>query len=94
MLTSGSQETIAYMMGEWGLVDRQFNSRKTASNNLNKSKVVRIIRSWNARTMCPGLSNDLQHVNASKTFIIDSKLDRRNADTATLQETYVAIMDC
>ena len=43
---------------------------------------------WNVRTMCPGLDEDLQKVNnARKTAIIDRELYRLNLDIVALQET-------
>ena len=43
---------------------------------------------WNVRTMCPGLDEDLQKVtNARKTAIIDRELSRLNLDIVALQET-------
>ena len=43
---------------------------------------------WNVRTMCPGLDEDLQKVtNARKTAIIDRELFRLNLDIVALQET-------
>ena len=43
---------------------------------------------WNVRTMCPGLDEDLEKVNnARKTAIIDRELSRLNLDIVALQET-------
>ena len=43
---------------------------------------------WNVRTMCPGLEEDLQKVNdARKTAIIDRELSRLGLDIVGLQET-------
>ena len=47
--------------------------------------------SWNVRTMCPGLTADLQQIdNARKTAVIDRELTRLNVDIAALQETRLA----
>ena len=46
---------------------------------------------WNIRTMCPGLSADLQLMDDSrKTAIINKELARLNIDVACLQETRLA----
>ena len=46
------------------------------------------LATWNVRTMCPGLDEDLQKVtNARKTAIIDRELSRLNLDIVALQET-------
>lgn len=46
---------------------------------------------WNVRTMCPGLSDDLQKIDDTrKTAIIDRELKRLNIDIAGLQETRLA----
>ena len=46
------------------------------------------IASWNVRTMCPGLSDDLTRIeDARKTAIIDRELSILNVDIASLQET-------
>ena len=80
--------------GVWSL-QRQLNKRidkppPGKQKNAKKMPALRIA-SWNVRTMCPGLSNDLQQINDSrKTAIIDSELDRLNIDIATLQETRLA----
>ena len=55
-----------------------------------KKKKLPILRlaSWNVRTLCPGLSEDLQQVDDSrKTAIINRELKRLNIDIAALQET-------
>ena len=47
--------------------------------------------SWNVRTLCPGLSNDIKQVDgARKTAIIDKELSRLGVDIACLQETRLA----
>ena len=47
--------------------------------------------SWNIRTMCPGLSVDLQLMDDSrKTAIINKELARQKIDVACLQETRLA----
>ena len=47
--------------------------------------------SWNVRTMCPGLSSDLQQIDdARKTAVIDRELSRLSIDFACLQETRLA----
>ena len=47
--------------------------------------------SWNVRTMCPDLSNDIQQVDdARKTALIDKELSRLGVDIACLQETRLA----
>ena len=46
------------------------------------------LATWNVRTMCPGLSDDLQKIDDSrKTAIIDRELLRLDIDIAGLQET-------
>ena len=53
-----------------------------------KNSPVLSLASWNVRTMCPGLSDDLTQINDSrKTAIIDRELARLNVDIAALQET-------
>ena len=43
---------------------------------------------WDVRTMCPGLSDDLQQIDdARKTEVISRELKRLNIDIAALQET-------
>ena len=52
-----------------------------------KSPALRIA-SWNVRTMCPGLSSDLQAIDdARKTPIINKELAHLNINVACLQET-------
>ncbi len=47
--------------------------------------------SWNVRTMCTGLTDDLQQIeDARKTAVIDRELSRLNVDIAGLQETRLA----
>ena len=49
------------------------------------------ITSWNIRTICPGLSADLQLMDdCRKTAIINKELARLNIDLACLQETQLA----
>ena len=49
------------------------------------------LATWNVRTMCTGLSDDLREVNDSrKTAIIDRELTRLNISIAALQETRLA----
>ena len=46
------------------------------------------LATWNVRTMCPGLFDDLQKIDDTrKTAIIDRELKRLNIDIAGLQET-------
>ena len=46
------------------------------------------LATWNVRTMCPGLSDDLQQIDdARKTAVISRELKRLNIDIAALQET-------
>ncbi|XP_067910435.1 craniofacial development protein 2-like [Heterodontus francisci] len=63
----------------------------TAPNSTTKKgKRIPAFRfaSWNVRTMCPGLSEDLTQFNDSrKTAIINNKLSRLDVDIAALQET-------
>ena len=47
--------------------------------------------SWNVRTMCPGLSENLQQIaDTRKTAIIDRELLKLNVSIAALQETKLA----
>ena len=47
-----------------------------------------VIASWNVKTMCPGLSYDLQQVDDSrKKAIINRELERLNNDNTALQES-------
>ena len=51
--------------------------------------------SWNVRTMCPVISDDLQQVKDSrKTAIIDRELTRLDVSIAALQETRLATSGC
>ena len=53
------------------------------------------IASWNVRTMCRGLSNNLSDVeDYRKTAIIDRELKRLNISIAALQETRLADSGC
>ena len=46
---------------------------------------------WNVRTMCPGLSDDLCQIDDfRKTAIINNELKKLNIDIAALQETRLA----
>ena len=46
------------------------------------------LATWNVRTMCPGLSDDLQQIDdARKTAVISQELKRLNIDMAALQDT-------
>ena len=46
------------------------------------------LATWNVRTMCPGLSDDLQQIDdIRKTAIIDRELSKLKIDIAALQET-------
>ena len=48
------------------------------------------VATWNVRTMCSGLSDDLQLINETrKTAIIDRELERLKIDIAALQETRI-----
>ena len=50
------------------------------------------LATWNVRTMCPGLSDDLQKIDDTrKTAIIDRELKRPNIDIAGLQETRLPV---
>ncbi|GFS11627.1 hypothetical protein ElyMa_004838700 [Elysia marginata] len=72
----------------------------TGHHNLEIGILPRLLRrstrdgrfsSLKQRTVCPGLSDDLQLVNdARKTAIIDRELAKRNIDIAALQETRLA----
>ena len=49
------------------------------------------LASWNVRTMCPGLSNDLCEISdCRKTAIMSGELKRLKIDIAALQETRLA----
>lgn len=57
------------------------------STKRSKTQTLRIA-SWNVRTICPGLTDDLQAIqDAHKTAVIDRKLYRLNIDIAALQES-------
>ena len=60
------------------------------NNNFKKVPALRIA-SWNVRTMCPGLSEDLTRIeDARKIATIGRELSRLNVDIASLQETRIA----
>lgn len=56
-----------------------------------KGDTSSLLSSWNIRTMCSGLSGDLQQLgDARKTAVIIKELDRLNIDNTCLQETRLA----
>ncbi|KAI8779230.1 Craniofacial development protein 2 [Biomphalaria glabrata] len=49
------------------------------------------LATWNVRTMCPGLTDDLRQIDdARKTAVINNELKRLHIDIAALQETRLA----
>ncbi len=78
--------------------DSKSHTRKadgnTAPRNKRQSKkklLILRLATWNVRTMCPGLSDDLRKIDDTrKTAIINSELKRLDIDVATLQETRLA----
>ncbi|KAI8776463.1 Craniofacial development protein 2, partial [Biomphalaria glabrata] len=49
------------------------------------------LATWNVRTMCPGLNDDLRQIDdARKTAVINNELKRLHIDIAALQETRLA----
>ena len=81
-------------MGVWSLellLDKWTdNTTPGESKRIKKLPALRIAN-WNVRTMCTGLTDDLQSINnACKTAIIDTELDMLNTDIACLQEATLA----
>ena len=65
-------------------------SQAPGKRTSKKSPALRLA-SWNIRTMCPGIYNDLPLTeDMRKTAIIDKELSRLNIDIACLQETRLA----
>lgn len=70
--------------------NRQADCKTPAPGKERRKKKLPILRlaSWNVRTMCPGISDDLCQIDDSrKTAIIDRELQKLNIDIAALQET-------
>ena len=63
-------------MGSQDLVLRgRHNKWITLAPDTSRKKSNKAISSWNVRTMCPGLSSELQQIDDSwKTAIIDKQL--------------------
>ena len=63
-------------MGSQGLeLRRRHNKWITLAPDISRKKSNKAISSWNVRTMCLGLSSDLQQIDDSwKTAIIDNEL--------------------
>ena len=77
--------------GAWSLEDcLDKRTETTAPSNKRNTKKTPVLRlaSWNVRTMCPGITDNLLEVDDTrKTAIIDRELKRLNIDIAALQET-------
>ena len=85
---------MAYLLHWVRGAQRNFSTSRPVNpaprNKKTKDKKTPALRlaSWNVRTMCPGITADLQLIDdARKTAIIDRELARLNIDIACLQET-------
>ena len=66
------------------------NLHQKIPRHLRRRHTLRL-STWNVRTMCPGLSDDLSNMeDTRKTAVIDLELQRLNIDIAALQETRLA----
>ena len=62
------------------------NSAPHKTTNPSHKQPALRVATWNVRTMCAGISDDLQLINeARKTAIIDLELKRLNIDIAAIQ---------
>ncbi|GAA6101905.1 uncharacterized protein LOC122792394 [Tachysurus ichikawai] len=90
-----SRHSLLASLGAWSLenyLDKQATNSAPAKVQRRKKKTPAVcFASCNVRTLCPGLTTDLQQVNdARKTAVIDRELSRLNVDIACLQETRLA----
>ena len=89
-----SRHSLPALQGAQGLGaspdKRAVNTAPGRKKKIKKTPALRLA-SWNVRTMCPGLTDDLQQVDdARRTAVIDRELARLNIDIACLQETRLA----
>ncbi|GAA6071721.1 uncharacterized protein LOC117871822, partial [Tachysurus ichikawai] len=90
-----SRHSLLASLGAWSL-ENHLNKQATNSapgkvQRRKKKTPALCFASWNVRTLCPGLTTDLQQVNdAWKTAVIDRECSRLNVDIACLQETQLA----
>ncbi|GAA6107153.1 uncharacterized protein LOC122792394 [Tachysurus ichikawai] len=90
-----SHHSLLASLGAWSLenhLDKQATNSAPGKVQRRKKKTPALrFASWNVRTLCPGLTTDLQQVNDTrKTAVIDRELSRLNVDIACLQETRLA----
>ena len=75
-------------LGAWSLGKTNRQVAAPGKQQRNKKSPAKQLATWNVRTMCPSLSDDLQQIHdARKTAIIDRELSKLKVDIAALQET-------